>query len=68
MLAFTWNCRRPGALMSREKHKRRAPRGESTEAEHWDGPISRSDEGPVMGLEQRGRDWAVVWSKQLATG
>jgi hypothetical protein len=62
MLAFARNCRRPGALMAREKHKRRTPRGESTEAEHWDGPISRSDEGPVIGLEQRDRGWAVVWS------
>jgi hypothetical protein len=43
------------ALMAREKRKRRKPRGESTDAEHWDGPISKSDEGPVMGLEQRDR-------------
>src|SRR5262249_9006504 len=41
--------------MTREKHKRRKPRGESTDAEHWDGPTSRSDEGAVMVLEQRGR-------------
>ena len=41
--------------MAREKRKRRKPRGESTDAEHWDGPISKSDEGPVMGLEQRDR-------------
>jgi len=41
--------------MSREKHKRRKPRGESTDAEHWGGPTSKSDEGAVMGLEQRGR-------------
>ena len=25
--------------MSREKHKRRKPRGERTDAEHWGGPI-----------------------------
>jgi hypothetical protein len=43
------------ALMAREKRKRRKPRGESTDAEHWDGPISKSDEGSVMGLEQRDR-------------
>ena len=49
----------PVAPMSREKHKRRKPRGESTDAEHWGGPIRRSDEGAVMGLEQRGR---VRWS------
>src|SRR6266404_9860651 len=29
----------PVALMAREKPKRRKPRGESTEAEHWGGPI-----------------------------
>src|SRR6476469_9673477 len=41
--------------MKREKHKRPKPRGESTKAEHWGGPTRTSDEGPVMGLEQRGR-------------
>jgi hypothetical protein len=41
--------------MLREKPKRPKPRGESTEAEHWGGPTRMSDEGPVMGLEQRGR-------------
>src|SRR3954466_10074101 len=41
--------------MTREKHKRPKPRGESTKAEHWGGPTRTSDEGPVMGLEQRGR-------------
>ena len=41
--------------MAREKHKRRKPRGESTDAERWGGPVRRSDEGPVMGLEQRDR-------------
>jgi hypothetical protein len=45
----------PVAPMKREKHKRPKPRGESTEAEHWGGPTRTSDEGPVMGLEQRGR-------------
>jgi RNA-directed DNA polymerase len=51
--------------MPREKHKRRQPRGERTDAEHWGGPIRMSEEGPVMGLERRGR---VRWSclaKQL---
>ncbi|MFI5248282.1 MAG: hypothetical protein ACHQWV_06985, partial [Nitrospirales bacterium] len=41
--------------MAREKHKRRKSRGESTEAEHWGGPIRISNEGPVMGLERRDR-------------
>ena len=31
--------------MPREKPKRRKPRGESTDAEHWGGPIRISDEG-----------------------
>src|SRR5262249_59289311 len=43
------------AVMAREKHKRRKLRGESTDAEHWGGPTSRSNEGAVMVLEQRGR-------------
>src|SRR6266853_1651221 len=38
--------------MAREKPKRRKPRGESTEAEHWGGPIRSSDEGPVMGCSE----------------
>jgi hypothetical protein len=41
--------------MPREKPKRPKPRDESTEAKHWGGPTRRSDEGSVMGLEQRGR-------------
>jgi hypothetical protein len=41
--------------MLREKHKGRKPRGESTDALVWDGPVCMSEEGPVMGLEQRGR-------------
>ena len=35
--------------MLREKLKRRSPRGERTDAEHWGGPIRSSDEGFVMG-------------------
>jgi len=45
--------------MPREKHKRRTPQGESTEAEIWVGSANSSDESPVMGLERRGR---VRWS------
>ena len=37
--------REPSALMKREKHKWHKPRGESTDAEHWDGPTRMSDEG-----------------------
>ena len=36
----------PVAPMSREKPKRRQPRGERTDAEHWGGPIRISEEGP----------------------
>lgn len=35
----------PVASMLREKHKRRKPRGERTDAEHWGGPICSSCEG-----------------------
>jgi RNA-directed DNA polymerase len=41
--------------MLREKFKWRTHKNESTDAEHSDGPPRSSDEGPVMGLEQRGR-------------
>jgi hypothetical protein len=54
MRAIAWNCRNQFPML-REKPKRPKPRGESTEAEHWDGPTRKSDEGPVIGLEQRGR-------------
>ena len=47
--------------MAREKLKRGQP-GESTEAEHWGGPIRMSDEGTVMGPEQRDR---VRWAASL---
>jgi hypothetical protein len=39
--------------MLREKHKGRKPRGESTDAMAWGGPVCSSDEGLVMGLERR---------------
>jgi hypothetical protein len=46
------NCPNSSKFFSRrEKFKRRKPRGERTDAEHWDGPTRTSDEGPVMGLE-----------------
>jgi len=37
--------REPSALMKREKHKWHEPRGESTDAERWGGPVRRSDDG-----------------------
>ena len=51
--------------MLREKLKWLKPRGESTEAEHWGGPTRMSDEGPVMGLEQRRRVRRSHLAKQL---
>ena len=51
--------------MLREKRKWLKPRGERTEVEHWGGPIGKSDEGPVMGLEQSDR---VRWLHYRATG
>jgi RNA-directed DNA polymerase len=41
--------------MLREKFKWRTHKNESTDAEHSGGPPRRSDEIPVMGMEQRGR-------------
>jgi len=41
--------------IQRENPKWQSPQGESTDARHWGGPTSSSDEGPVMGLEPRGR-------------
>ena len=50
--AFVWNCgnqwfRRVGGCEAQDhgRSKWHQPRGESTDAEHWDGPVSRSDEG-----------------------
>ncbi len=41
--------------MLREKFKWRPHKNESTDAEHSGGPPCKSDEVPVMGMEQRGR-------------
>jgi len=54
MQAIARNCRNQSPML-REKSKQPKLRGKSTEAEHWGGPTRRSNEGPVMGLEQRGR-------------
>ena len=58
----------PVAPMQRKKLKRPKPQGQSTDAEHWGGPTRRSDEGSVMGPEQRGRVRRLHGPKQLATG
>jgi len=66
MQAFT--LQEPVALTAREKLKRRKPRGESTEAEDWDGSTRSSVEDPVMGLERRGRVRLSYTLEQLETG
>jgi len=53
--------------MAMGKHKRRKPRGEIPEAEHWGGPIRSSDEA-CNGAGAKGSGQVVVWSKQLETG
>src|ERR1700693_1165249 len=55
MQAVARNCRNQSLRCEGRKPKWPKPRGESTDAEHWGGPTRMSDEGPVMGLEQRGR-------------
>ena len=55
----------PVVLMQRKKHKWLKPRGESTDVEYWGGSIRMSDEGPVMGLERRGRVRWSCFAKQL---
>jgi hypothetical protein len=48
MQAVARNCRNQSLRCEGRKPKWPKPRGESTEAEHWDGPTRMSDEGPVM--------------------
>jgi hypothetical protein len=50
--------------MSREKAKKSNFKAQSTKALHRDGPACNSDEGSVMGLEQRCR---IVLPKPLPT-
>jgi hypothetical protein len=45
----------PAVVRGRETPKRLTREGLSTDAEHRGGPPRGSDEGPVMGLERRGR-------------
>jgi len=68
MQAVARNCRKQSLRWQGKRRKRPKPRGKSTEAEHWGGPTRRSDEGPVMGLEQRGRVRRSHLAKQLETG
>ena len=59
MQAFVRNCRNQtldakGEATSGQNREARVPMPKV-----WDGPTCMSDEGPVMGLEQRGR---IRWS------
>jgi hypothetical protein len=45
----------PAVVRGRESPKRPIREGLSTDAGHRGGPDRSSDEGPVMGLERRGR-------------
>jgi RNA-directed DNA polymerase len=51
---FTWACAATRPTRGRTPSRRNG-KGQSTDAEHRDGPTRSSDEGPVMGLERRGR-------------
>src|ERR1700719_733121 len=46
---FCVELREPVVPMPREKHKWHQPRGERTDAEHWDGQTCRSNEGQYCG-------------------
>ena len=50
-----WRQHGPAAAGGRESPKRLIREGLSTDAGHRGGPDRSSDEGPVMGLERRGR-------------
>jgi hypothetical protein len=52
--SFTWACAATRPARGRTPSRRNG-KGQSTDAEHRDGPTRSSDEGPVMGLERRGR-------------
>ena len=47
-------------VVEREKPRGQGQRGESTDVRHRGGPARSSDEGPVMGLEPRGRAGQVI--------
>jgi len=51
---FTWACAATRPARGRTPSRRNG-KGQSTDAEHRDGPTRSSDEGRVMGLERRGR-------------
>jgi hypothetical protein len=51
----------PAVVRGRESPKRLIREGLSTDAGHRGGPTRSSDEGPVMGLERRGRV-VLAWS------
>ncbi len=52
---------RPAVARGRESSKRLIREGLCTDAGHRGGPDRSSDEGPVMGLERRGRVILACW-------
>jgi len=54
--------------MSREKHKWKTHKCESTEAGHRGGATRSSDEDPVMGLERRGSIVQLELEKTTGNG
>jgi len=68
MQAFVWNCRIQTLDAKGEAKAAKTARPEYRYAKVWGGPTCTSVEGPVMGLEQRGRIRTVVLTDQLETG
>ena len=53
--AGQWSSSGPRPVVWSENPKQQICEGESSDAGHRGGPTRSSDEGPVMGLERRGR-------------
>ena len=56
-----WRQHGPAVAGGRESSKRLIREGLRTDAGHRGGPDRSSDEGPVMGLERRGRVIRACW-------
>ena len=67
MQAFAWNCGNQ-ALDAKEEAQAITIARRDTDAKVWGGATHSSVEGPVMGLERRGRIKTVVFTSQLETG
>ena len=60
-----WRQHGPAVVCGRESLKRLIRERLGTDAEHRGGPDRSSDEGPVMGLEPRGRAGQVTQRSTL---